>query len=346
MKLPNGYGSVTKLSGKRRKPYIVRVTTGWHYDPEKDRQVQDSVIIGYAKTKAEGLKMLADYNGAPFDVEKINMTFEQVWAKFKEYKFKGVTRSASYYSYNSAYSHCSKLYPKKFSALRREDLQDVIDNCERGKKASREKIKVLFTQMYKFAIMEDICLKDYSKYVTVSGEEDETGEPFSEDAIAALWALKDDSDVQVILMLIYSGIRITELKIVQIDPSEGTIYGGVKNSASKNRLAPIHESTLAFWKSFGQSSFDPSDFRNKRFYPVMEKIGFESENGKKHTPHDCRHTFSWLADKYGMDETCKHMIMGHKIPGDVEQTTYRHRSMEQLKEEMQKIKTPEGLLHT
>jgi hypothetical protein len=28
MKLPNGYGSVVKLSGKRRNPYQVRKTTG------------------------------------------------------------------------------------------------------------------------------------------------------------------------------------------------------------------------------------------------------------------------------------------------------------------------------
>lgn len=26
MKLPNGYGSIAKLSGKRRKPYAVRVS--------------------------------------------------------------------------------------------------------------------------------------------------------------------------------------------------------------------------------------------------------------------------------------------------------------------------------
>ena len=35
MKLPNGYGSVVKLSGKRRKPYQVRKTAGWHYDKAK-----------------------------------------------------------------------------------------------------------------------------------------------------------------------------------------------------------------------------------------------------------------------------------------------------------------------
>lgn len=38
MKLPNGYGSVVKLSGKRRKPYMVRKTTGYHIDPVKEKK--------------------------------------------------------------------------------------------------------------------------------------------------------------------------------------------------------------------------------------------------------------------------------------------------------------------
>ena len=51
MKLPNGYGSVVKLSRKRRKPYMVRKTTGYHIDPVKEKKVADYIIIGYTATK-------------------------------------------------------------------------------------------------------------------------------------------------------------------------------------------------------------------------------------------------------------------------------------------------------
>ena len=34
MKLGNGVGTVYKLSGKRRNPYIVRKTVGWEIDVE------------------------------------------------------------------------------------------------------------------------------------------------------------------------------------------------------------------------------------------------------------------------------------------------------------------------
>ena len=68
MRLPNGYGGVTKLSGKRRKPYLVRKTVGWHIDEKTDKKVQDYVVIGYASTRSEGLQMLAEYNKNPYDV--------------------------------------------------------------------------------------------------------------------------------------------------------------------------------------------------------------------------------------------------------------------------------------
>lgn len=40
MKLPNGYGSVHKLKGKRRKPWRARITDGFVYDLVEDKQVQ------------------------------------------------------------------------------------------------------------------------------------------------------------------------------------------------------------------------------------------------------------------------------------------------------------------
>ena len=38
IKLPNGFGSITELSGNRRKPYMVYVTTGWDASGKQDMQ--------------------------------------------------------------------------------------------------------------------------------------------------------------------------------------------------------------------------------------------------------------------------------------------------------------------
>ena len=87
MRLPNGYGSVVKMSGKRRKPYMVRKTIGWHLDETKGRQIQDFQIIGYAETRAEGLKMLAEYNQNPYDVNVAKVTFSEVYERWSKYKY-------------------------------------------------------------------------------------------------------------------------------------------------------------------------------------------------------------------------------------------------------------------
>ncbi|MEY8322180.1 hypothetical protein AAK894_14100 [Lachnospiraceae bacterium 46-61] len=48
MKNPNRYGTITKLSGNRRRPFIV-----------KEGQTGQQKIIGYAATKTEALLLLA-----------------------------------------------------------------------------------------------------------------------------------------------------------------------------------------------------------------------------------------------------------------------------------------------
>ncbi len=45
------------MSGKRRRPYVVRKTVGWHYDPIKDSQALEQNNIGFAATRAKGLQM-------------------------------------------------------------------------------------------------------------------------------------------------------------------------------------------------------------------------------------------------------------------------------------------------
>ena len=67
------------MSGKRRRPYAVKKTVGWHWDEAKQKQVQEQITIGYAATRAEGLQMLAEYNNNPFDVKASKATFQEVY---------------------------------------------------------------------------------------------------------------------------------------------------------------------------------------------------------------------------------------------------------------------------
>ena len=102
MKLPNGYGSVVKLSGKRRKPWMVRKTTGYRIDPVKEKKVNEYIIIGYAATKTEGLQMLADYNRNPYNTKAAKMTFDEVYEEWSKKKFPTVSES-KYLNYYNIY---------------------------------------------------------------------------------------------------------------------------------------------------------------------------------------------------------------------------------------------------
>ena len=67
-------------------------------------------------------------------------------------------------------------------------------------------------------------------------------------------------------------------------------------------------------------------YRMFRFYPILEKL--EISGSPKHTPHDCRHTFSALCEKYSVREN------------DITNAVYGHRTLEELRSEIEKIKVP------
>lgn len=62
LKLPKGYGGVSRMgnASRRRNPYVVRITTGYEINEETGKSKQVFGVIGYAKTREEGIKMLND----------------------------------------------------------------------------------------------------------------------------------------------------------------------------------------------------------------------------------------------------------------------------------------------
>lgn len=79
MKNPNGYGSINKLSGKRRRPYWVRTPLITECVDGVIRHTRQT--IGYYATKKEAIEALAEYNKDPYVLSKA--TFEEIWEKSK-----------------------------------------------------------------------------------------------------------------------------------------------------------------------------------------------------------------------------------------------------------------------
>jgi len=371
-KLPNGSGSIKHLSGKRTRPWAA-------YPPVTEFTLNGSPVlgaaIGYFKVYDEAYQALMLYNNAPDDIRKssvsfadlcsamlsnrsgtisseyVNITFAELYEQYFENKYeksKKKLSNASKGSTRAAFNNCQKLHGRKFVDLRKADLQDVVDTCPL-KHSSLELIVSLFKGMYAYALQNDIVEKDYSQFVTINiPDDDENGVPFSPEALDLLWQHSDREDVGMILLMIYTGFRIAAFQSITYNETEQYFQGGVKTAAGKNRIVPLHPAIQGFAKAFadqycsGDKVFSTGACRAS-FHATLASLGLSmSSAGTKHTPHDCRHTFSWLCDKYGVDDLSKHLLMGHSLGSDVEKSVYGHRTVSELRIEIEKIQVLGG----
>lgn len=348
MKNPNGYGSVVKLSGNRRKPFEVRVNTRMD---ERYYPVYD--VLGRFPTREEGLIALAEYNKNPYSISDREMTFSQLYEKFykNKYEYSGKTYSRSSMNCTrSAYNHCSALYDLTYSKLRADDFRTVLYQISISGKplshALQEHIKNLFTQMDRYALQNDIIEKGYASYAAITVQEDDTpGVPFTADELQILWNNKDVPWVDSILIYIYSGWRVSELikmPTENIDLEAGTFKGGLKTAAGKNRIVPIHSKIYDFvchrlkvnngiLFTAGSQPITVTAYTNL-FKKTLKSIGILTY----HTPHDCRHTFTSLLDSAGVNQVCIDRLIGH-ASGSLTTRTYTHKSIEELKQAIEMI---------
>ena len=377
-KLPNSFGSIRYLGKGRRNCYAVHPpatidTTGKAIRPPAICYVDDylkgfAVLTAYKAgtykpgmekeleiaptTDADALisRILSDYNTFKGTEEKHpethKLTFSEVYEQFYAWKFPAGTKASysSMESYKTAYSNCKTLHNRTFEDLKAPDLQNVIDKCTL-KKQSKAIILTLFKQMYKYAIYSEIVSENKALYVKVNANDDtEHGTPFSDEELQILWNNTDDPEVQLILIMCYSGWRIGEVLKLTTNLEDRYFQGGIKTAAGKDRIVPIHSAIYEFVKNkvLTQNGrlciYSQTQHRNALFYPTLERLGIVGD--PKHTPHDCRHTFSALCEKYGVRENDRKRMLGHSFGNDVTNAVYGHRTLEELRAEIEKIKVP------
>lgn len=339
MKNPNGYGSVVKLSGNRRKPFVVRKTTGFN---EKGHPIY--MVIGYYKTREEGMKALADYNHDPYDVDQAAITLDQLhelWVEKKLSKMAGSTQK----NLKSSWNYISKLKDMKYREIKAAHMQECIDSYPYGA-SGKGTMRALWKHLDNFAIELDIPIKRYADLVHAPSYETENERvPFTDAEIETIWKQEPGFDRDTILILLYTGWRITEFRnllIEDVNLEEGTIKGGVKTNAGKNRVVPIHSKIRPLIEEFydkdqkyliryedGKQISDGS-YRNEHFKPFLSRLGFD------HTPHDARHTVRTKLDEKKANKKCVDMILGHKTK-DVGLRVYTHKTIQDLKDTIELI---------
>lgn len=301
-KRPNGTGTVYALQGKRSRPWVAS---------------KNGVIIGYYSTKASAVEAL-ERTASKGITEKYNMTFAEVYEEWKPEHFRSLSENGKM-QYENAYKHFKPLYDKRFRDLRTKDYQTIIDKLiESGKSNSlANKLKQLISQMSKWAMREDIIATNYALFVKLGGSEAKEKIIFTDDEINRLTA--DNSEAaKIVLMMIYTGVRIGEMFSIRLEDYHGDYcIGGEKTEAGKNRIIPIPPVARPYFEYFAAKSTSvlldgysgrrtPENFRRFDYAALMERLDIKGK-----PPHCTRHTYASRAVKAGTRPELLQKILGH-----------------------------------
>lgn len=375
MRLPNGYGSVTKLSGNRRKPYQARITLGWTIDKENGKSVQNRITLGTYKTKKEALQALSEYAANPYDIQNDSLILTELYQRWTDAYFPTLESESSRRTITSAWKYCHAIHGMRVKDIRARHIKGIMEDgyiiSDRGKNAgekvkasagTKSRIKSMFNLMLDYALEYELIDKNYARTFDLSNDIIKEKEAttrghiiFTDAEMQTLWDNVDSLRfVDWILIQCYMGWRPQELAKLKLDDvhlDEGYITGGMKTDAGKNRIVPIHSRIFDLVKKNYDTSVelgseylfnDPSAVKGgitityDKYAGRFAKIISALNLREDHRPHDPRKTFITMAKKAGVDEYVIKRLIGHRIT-DITEAAYTERDVDWLRKELKKI---------
>ena len=104
---------------------------------------------------------------------------------------------------------------------------------------ARSYLLSFFKQIFSYAVTAGYLDKSPAVGLRINiPDDDEKGVPFTDSELALLWRHADDPTIEMLLILCYSGWRITEVFTLSIDLDKAFYTGGIKTQAGKNRAGP------------------------------------------------------------------------------------------------------------
>lgn len=324
MKLPNGYGSVYKLSGNRRKPWVARKTAAWN---DKGQPVY--IYVGYYRTRGEALQGLAEYNGYKLSSNPSETTLRLVYQALQ-----GLT-----HHYTGAWKHLEPLYDIPLGSLNLQRIQAVFDRCE-APLTTQKYMKTLLTKCFTYAVRNEMIRPEKAaivQWIEINAEKTRTVERriFTKDEIAALWAAEDPYE-RLPLLMIFSGMRIDELLSLRSDDVDVSFHVRHSKTPSGIREIPIPEKLrpdVEYWKAKGTATLITTKRGLPMSYDSLRRYGYWKT---AHLPHDCRHTCATLLAEANIDRRTVNAIMGHKGT-DLAEEVYTHISFEAKLAALEKV---------
>ena len=265
---------------------------------------------------------------------------KDIWDLYKSDKIELTGRFSK--NYDTCWNNyiAPRLGNEPVSNIKAMHMQNCINSCK--SQGLQGIIKAIFGNLFRYAIANDLAIKDYSVALTVAKREKSTlHKPFTSEELRFLWNNADKDPYKLILIQTYTGMRkseLAEMLFSNVNLKERFMVGGEKTEAGKNRIIPIANSIFPLVQYF----YDISRFIKSKYLITADKSKGLSRSGcivnidflyrkffPQHNSHDARHTFITMYSNYGQPESVVQKIVGH-VSTSVTSRVYTHKSTQQL----------------
>lgn len=352
MKNPPGYGSIVDLGKNRRRPIAVRVPNGTKFN-KQGKEIISYKYLGYFERTAQGKKdaqvLLAQYNsGAAVNLPKSTSscpTFKEMAETWLEKHLshieakKGNVSDQLSRSYNAAIAKCASIHGKKIDRIKFQDVQDIADSIAAMSTSTVTNVKTVLFETFDLARKQKHITENFINDIDFlyHKTENKIHSSFSREEVSMLWENSHDKNIRIILIMIYTGMRIEELlsmKTQNVHLDEKYMIGGIKTDSGKNRIIPISDKIDIFVRelyctentyllSHDSKRYSRVVFMQNIWEPSMQMLCL------KHLPHDTRYTCATLMDRANVNENSKKTILGHAKKG-VTNSIYVEKDLQDL----------------
>lgn len=325
IKRANGTGTIQR---ERNGTYTTKVHR--FVDGVKKRVV---LSTGH-RTYKQAERFLNDYIIQPYDLDGEKLTFKELYRQFIKYKEQDNITENTLKNYNYAFKRCAELHDERIRDLTKPQIQLFINTLKQknGKKASdgtKENTKIFIAMLLEFAKDNRLINNNVASYVMKKNNFEKVKDRniFSAQEIQFLWDNLEIPFVDVIIIMIYTGVRIGEMRQIKLENVD-LINRKILNSGNKTRQGKARSIFIKreiyelVAKRYRESPteylvYGTMESRIRREKPVSKSY-FESQFqtvmrtlGMVHTPHDTRHTFLTRIYLSGARDKEIEMIGGH-----------------------------------
>ncbi len=225
----------------------------------------------------------------------------------------------------------------RINEIKQSDVQKLInDYYGQGKFRTSLKIFQTLSAVFNFAVGEELLERSPMRLLKPPKCEERTGQALTREEERELIELVVTSNCaeevkNALLLLLYTGIRRSELASVQNDDGFISVLNAKtrKGCQEKRRLIPITPMLARWLPNFNFESMrtvrpDLLTQTIKRFMPA-------------HHLHELRHTYITRCQECGVPREVVSVWAGHAADGTQTSTVYTHFSREFMREQAQKV---------